>query len=943
MEQFDMGKASRSNLLLILLLSSFFILITAINVPSVKAAVGETCALTPEQVEGQGFRVSSLGFRVSSLGFRVSSLGFRVSSLGFRVSSLEEEAIIEEIVNNQVTPAWLVDALPYVTDGVGYNSQSTYILVVDDFSASDSHGVKVKGTVEKLIAAVAADEEITPNIIVREVDISGVTSDAALIAVEIKNAVEGIRVEVGESPVNIVVNMSFGLVPCEEPGGVELIDEESGKKFTVEESFSFSEVQQGAPEDRPFERLSPVLECVVVHYKDESSDHGKFGWGWGHKKRNIEGYTAYFGYNNPNLYPVTIPVGLENRFHPFPSDKGQPTEFAPGRQRAVFSVDYSYGFVKWRLGHKWAMAWLKSPVCPDNEPPQMSSQIIREGYSLTEYAQEQLGIPEEFVDEYYDHLFEQANETETDPFRNIQLLMRMYLEESAASSNFSFVPVASAGNFAYLLGTEPLKPAAYPEVVGVSATVGDFGPLWRLSHYGDIRSPGVSVPIAFEIEGDPTSPVTEIGAGTSHAAPFTTVLYGLWLTYPGACDFNPGGLPPLLDDVLANRNQNEIFTGIETPLDCSYNLAPEMAITFGGSADENTPTVVGTVSDPDGESISLSVDNERFSVFLNEDGFTWGLTASDNLPEIGPETVNVTATDSRGASTTIEVTITVNNVAPTATLLANGVPIVDEVMDITVSENDPVTLKLVDPFDQSEVDTTAGFTYSFDCGYEYEEEVGDTSDNMKVCTYPIAGEYVASATIMDKDGDPNTYDVIITVEHIDEVVGCYASFVVDGSYQPGRRRDGRKIYASRRQPHMALGAPQDDYSLNFVTLGFPSHKRDIPAGSIILGFDYSILNNNGSEPDIRIWETTFGDQKPYREWEDYPEAVKIYASVDGIHWSEEPIGVTTDIDQAYDLGEMTHANYIKLVDATKPYGFSGSADGFDLDAVEGFECGVVGS
>ncbi len=875
-------------------------------------------------------------------------------------------------MKNKITPAWLVDALPDVIGGTGYNTQMTHLLVVDDFSSSISHGVKVKQTIMNLINAVAAAEGVTPNIVVHEVDISNVKL-ASDIATIIGTAVEGIRDASEGGALNFVVNMSFGLTPCDDPGGEEVFDAETGETF-ITPAFSFDQFSQGIPEERPFERVSPVLECVVVHYKDESSERGKSGWSpWGHKKKNIKGYTAYFGYNNPNLYPVEIPIGKENRFHPFPQDRGQPTVFAPGRQRAVFALDYQYGFVKWRIGHKWAMAWLKSPICDDNEPPEMSLGIIREGYSLTEYAQEQLGLKEEYVDDYYKHLFTKVQETETEPFKNIQKLMQMYLEESAASTNFSFVPVASAGNFAYLLGTEPLKPAAYPEVVGVSATVGDFGPIWRLSHSGDIRSPGVSVALAFEDPGNPESPVTEIGSGTSHAAPYTSVLYGLWLTYPNACDFNPSGLPPLIDSVLANRNQNEIFTGIETPLDCSYNLPPELVVTSGGTIDENTSTIMGTVSDPNGDAIdSMQVDNERFSIDFYEigegeeteiSGLVWTLKASDNFdpdgsegPEIEePETIFVTATDSRGASTTIEVTVTVKNVPPTATLLVNSN---SEVSEVTINAGESITMAFIEQSDQSDVDEAAGFTYRFVCEYEwegegeyYEESEYDPTLSTKTCTYPYEGEYWATATIFDKDGGFQTEDVIITVEPVAAVV-CYADYVV--SYEPGRRNDGKKINANRRNPANALGAPQNTDELNFVSLGFPyeseyegeyheasedEHDEEygLLAGSIILGFNQPILNNNGAEPDVRIWETSYGT----RPWSKYPEVAIIYASIDGITWGD-PIGITTDKDQAYDLGEsLPYANFIKLVDATNPSKFSGSADGFDVDGVEGFDCGYI--
>ena len=77
-------------------------------------------------------------------------------------------------------------------------------------------------------------------------------------------------------------------------------------------------------------------------------------------------------------------------------------------------------------------------------------------------------MPEKFVDDYMEYLFgEAAQEEETDPFANIQLLMREYLEishdhatDGNPHTNFALIPVASAGNFRTTLGAPPLKPAS---------------------------------------------------------------------------------------------------------------------------------------------------------------------------------------------------------------------------------------------------------------------------------------------------------------------------------------------------------------------------------------------------------------------------------------------------------------------------------------------------
>jgi hypothetical protein len=82
--------------------------------------------------------------------------------------------------------------------------------------------------------------------------------------------------------------------------------------------------------------VRPVLECVAP---------------------NADGsYTAYFGYKNDNLVPVSLPIAGQNRFSPLPAERGQPTNFAPGRQVRVFSVSFNGDPLVWTLAGRTATA-----------------------------------------------------------------------------------------------------------------------------------------------------------------------------------------------------------------------------------------------------------------------------------------------------------------------------------------------------------------------------------------------------------------------------------------------------------------------------------------------------------------------------------------------------------------------------------------------------------
>ena len=96
----------------------------------------------------------------------------------------------------------------------------------------------------------------------------------------------------------------------------------------------------------PRQAVRPILECVVPYGSD---------------------YMAYFGYENPNLQPVTIPVGAENQFAPGAADQGQPTVFQPGRSAAWpaggFGVAFSGDSLVWSLDGATAQAAPDSPLC----------------------------------------------------------------------------------------------------------------------------------------------------------------------------------------------------------------------------------------------------------------------------------------------------------------------------------------------------------------------------------------------------------------------------------------------------------------------------------------------------------------------------------------------------------------------------------------------------
>jgi len=158
--------------------------------------------------------------------------------------------------------------------------------------------------------------------------------------------------------------------------------------------------------------------------------------------------------------------------------------------------------------------------------------------------------------------------------------------------------------------------------------------------------------------------------------------------------------------------------------------------------------------------------------------------------------------------------------------------------------------------------------------------------------------------------------------------GCFASEVL--SYIPGLKDNGQPITdANRIDPTKALGAPQLDKTLNFVSLGY--------AGELILGFSGVALNGPGD--DIRVAETTFGNTN----FSNYPESAEVLVTQDGVNYFS--VGsLTTNEYKAFDIDAagqgFTYITAVKIVDTT-PEG-SVSEDAFDVDGVEALNgCGNI--
>lgn len=189
-------------------------------------------------------------------------------------------------------------------------------------------------------------------------------------------------------------------------------------------------------------------------------------------------------------------------------------------------------------------------------------------------------------------------------------------------------------------------------------------------------------------------------------------------------------------------------------------------------------------------------------------------------------------------------------------------------------------------------------------------------------------EYVSQIRISTPESinTPDGYDVdgVIAINGCSstpDVIDCTGSEVL--SYNPGPKSNGQPITDPLRlDPTQALGAPQLDDSFNFVSLGY--------GGSIVIEFTGNAAIN-GPGDDIRVAETTFGNQT----FETYPESAEVFVSQNGVDFF--PIGITvTNDNNTFDISDAGQGfewiTAVKLVDNT-PEG-SVSEDGYDVDGIE---------
>jgi predicted extracellular nuclease len=178
-----------------------------------------------------------------------------------------------------------------------------------------------------------------------------------------------------------------------------------------------------------------------------------------------------------------------------------------------------------------------------------------------------------------------------------------------------------------------------------------------------------------------------------------------------------------------------------------------------------TVQLSATGNDPEGDTLTFTWDLDDNGTFE-----TTGQTVTFSAANLdGPSTQTVAVRVSDGAtSATDQASVAITNVAPTATFSAPA----------TTLAGFPFTIALTGASDPSAADTTAGFTYSFDCGDGSGYGAFGSASSASCATADTTTRTVAGK-IRDKDGGVTEYQatvrVVVTFDSLCALVRTYSS------------------------------------------------------------------------------------------------------------------------------------------------------------------------
>lgn len=229
--------------------------------------------------------------------------------------------------------------------------------------------------------------------------------------------------------------------------------------------------------------------------------------------------------------------------------------------------------------------------------------------------------------------------------------------------------------------------------------------------------------------------------------------------------------------------------GGETPYTATAlvsNVAPSVdtAWQITGASQEGSPlTVQTTFSDPAGThdapyTCAMDFGDGTGPHAGQVSGFTCTVTYA--YPDNGPSfLVASIVTDKDQDSGRVTNRFAIANVPPTATFTATP----------QIFQGESATLTFSQQADPSPADTTAGFTYAYNCTASGTLTVANNRAASATCKYLATGTFTVGGTIRDKDNDANSYTATVTVISPQQAASNLKSQVVSLNLDATRTSD----------------------------------------------------------------------------------------------------------------------------------------------------------
>lgn len=310
---------------------------------------------------------------------------------------------------------------------------------------------------------------------------------------------------------------------------------------------------------------------------------------------------------------------------------------------------------------------------------------------------------------------------------------------------------ASIGGANVFISDILLTPATGSSAVGVAHTV--------TAAIQENGAPVVNKAVTFQITAGPHSGTT--GAATTDSA--------------GRASFSYTGTRSGTDTIVARYVDSRGTTKTSNSVTRTWlNQAPAVDAGPDVTGSEGDAIALdGSALDPEGDQLSYSwtytagagVEPGATCTFADARRLTTTITCTDD----GVYQAVLTVSDSANPAVLSTAQVTVRNVAPIATLTASS----------PIDEGSPISLALSDPRDPSSADTSAGFTYAFDCDDGRGWQTGSAAST--TCTTADNGVRTVRAQIRDKDGGLTEYTATSTINN----VAPMATFIVTSPVEEG--------------------------------------------------------------------------------------------------------------------------------------------------------------